>query len=333
MLLLLVSLFISERKDYRGLNSFDVATTLPLRGLLALLIVSHHLGQNSEIYPLSDFMAGIGAPIVAVFFFISGYGLSISYKAKGAAYLDNFLKKRLGKLLPKFVVLTVVMMIIYHFFSDNSLEIQLIKFIKQGWTPLPNSWFIYAIVYVYISFYICSLCVKDSCRLGISFTVASVLYIWLTCNILHFQDYWYITIICVNLGYFVAYYEEKITVIVENYKMVCYTSLCAVLPVSFIMARLKGGLFTEVWMMSIPLSVYIVVRTLGFFHWKWLQKIGIFSLELYLIHGIPLGIGQHLGLENWSLWLFTYVLTIPSAFALNRVFDVMQKSKRYNTPI
>ncbi len=326
MLLLLISLIISERKDYKGLCSFDKTTTLPLRGLLALLIVSHHLGQNTAIYPLSNFTSEIGLQIVAVFFFISGYGLCVSYMVKGKAYLDGFLKKRMGKLLPKFIFLTVGVALIYHCFSPMSLEIQASNFITKGRTPLPFSWFIYAIIYVYLAFYLCALRVSNPRNIGLLFTLSIIIYALVSSKVLHFPVWWHITIISVNVGYFVACFESGITKIMETHKFVLYSTLAAILFISF--CAMKNNEFMtfawqEVWIISQAVAVYAIIRTLHFVQWNWLCQIGVFSLELYLIHGIPLILGKHMGLENWALWLFTYALSIASAIMLNRAYDLI----------
>lgn len=332
MLLLLVCLIVSERKDYKGLCSFDKTTTLPLRGLLALLVVSHHLGQRTDIYPLSAFTTGIGFQTVAAFFFISGYGLCVSYLVKGRSYLDGFLQKRMGKLLPKFIVLTIGMVLGYYFFSSMDLSMQVAK-ITCGWTPLPHSWFIYAILYVYLVFYLCALAFESPKYVGILFTVAIILYIALFSKVFHFSSYWYVTIISVNLGYFVALYEERLEKLF-NHKFAFYSALAALLFIAYctMVKNRIGGLVTfastEVWILVQAISVYAIVRTLGFLRWKWLCKMGVFSLELYLVHGIPLEIGLHLGLEDWSLWFFTYALSIPSAVLLNTVFDLIFPRKK-----
>lgn len=78
--------------------------TLPLRGVLAMGIVIHHISLRVVdaipggmwIFPQFQFW---GAPIVAVFFFLSGYGLMVSLITKGENYLDGFLKKRLLKIV------------------------------------------------------------------------------------------------------------------------------------------------------------------------------------------------------------------------------------------
>jgi len=331
MLLLIISLIRSEQKDYKGLCSFDKATTLPLRGLLALLIISHHLGQNSAIYPLSNFTAGIGLQIVAVFFFISGYGLCVSYTTKGTAYLDGFLRKRLGKLLPKFIFLTVGVALVYHCYSSTSLEIQATDFITKGSTSLPFSWFIYAIIYVYLAFYMCALITRNPKYIGLLFTLSIIIYVLISSKVLHFPSHWHITIICVNLGYFVAYYEARISMLLENHKFVSYSTLTALLLISFCATAKIGFIafaWKEMWIITQAFSVYIIIRTLHFVQWEWLCQIGVFSLELYLIHGIPLIIGKLLELENWALWIFTYALSIPSAITLNRAYDMLFHRKR-----
>lgn len=326
MLLLAISPLLSEKKKCKGLYSFDKVTTLPLRGLLAILILSHHLGQRTNIYLISQFTSGIGCHIVAVFFFISGYGLCVSYLSKGKNYMNGFLQKRLGKLLPKFLILTGGMVLLYHYFSSMDIGSQILK-IASGWTPLPHSWFIYAIIYVYIAFYLCALISKSPKQTGILFTLANLAYIWITSKVLYFPSYWYMTILSVSLGYFVALYEKKVTEMLSH-KFLCCTILAALSFVSFCAmsknrVEFLSSPIMEIWILSQAISVYVIIRSLGFSQWKWLCQTGTFSLELYLIHGIPLMIGQYLGLNNWTLWLFTYALSIPSAILLNKAYDLM----------
>ena len=92
---------------------FSKQATVPLRGLLATGIVLHHLSLRlveaspdcSWIWSQFSFW---GAPIVAVFFFLSGYGLMVSLITKGQKYLDGFLKKRLLKIVLPLVLCSIV---------------------------------------------------------------------------------------------------------------------------------------------------------------------------------------------------------------------------------
>lgn len=105
---LLIWLLFAICKDKKQLGAFSVEATLELRGVLALGIVMHHISLRvvqaaPTIWGISQFEFW-GAPIVAVFFFLSGYGLMKSLQVKGTAYLNGFLRKRLTKVaLPLFL--------------------------------------------------------------------------------------------------------------------------------------------------------------------------------------------------------------------------------------
>lgn len=92
---------------------FSKQATVPLRGLLAIGIVLHHLSLRLvEASPDCHWIwlqfSFWGAPIVAVFFFLSGYGLMVSLITKGQEYLDGFLKKRLLKIVLPLVLCSIV---------------------------------------------------------------------------------------------------------------------------------------------------------------------------------------------------------------------------------
>jgi len=321
MILLLLCLIIAHKPGYAGLKMFNRDATLPLRGFMALLIVAHHLGQRTEIPVLSPFTSGIGLQIVAVFFFLSGYGLCVSYSADRAKYVSGFLRKRFGKLLPKFLLLTLFMMVVYHFYSGKGIAEQAGLLMTRGITPLPHSWFIYAISYVYISFYLCATPKFSPLRTGVAFLLASMLYVIIVGCVLRFPGYWWLTLMNVNLGYFTALYEEKITDAINRRRLVCCSVMACTLFVSFcLIAKVHfiAPAWTIIWTLVQAFTVYLIVRMLGFVRWKWLCVVGVFSLELYLVHGIPLQVGQYFAINDSCLWLFTYALSLPLAFALNK---------------
>ena len=96
-----------------SLTPFTMEATLPLRGVLAMGIVIHHISLRivdatpDDMWIFSQFQFW-GAPIVAVFFFLSGYGLMVSLITKGQEYLDGFLKKRLLKIVLPLVLCSIV---------------------------------------------------------------------------------------------------------------------------------------------------------------------------------------------------------------------------------
>lgn len=74
---------------------FDLTHTLPLRGILATLVVIGHLdnvisGQTKILMPFH-----MATPAVAVFFFMSGYGLMLSFSKGGGDIFRISLPKHL----------------------------------------------------------------------------------------------------------------------------------------------------------------------------------------------------------------------------------------------
>ena len=58
------------------LNCFDKSATMPLRAILMLLVIIHHLRFNGQV------ALGLGASAVSIFFFMSGYGMVKQWKTK-----------------------------------------------------------------------------------------------------------------------------------------------------------------------------------------------------------------------------------------------------------
>lgn len=317
--LMCVVLYRSDRS--RILRPFDVKTTLPLRGLLAVLIVCHHIGQRPEGYIpwlSKNIFAEIGGPVVAVFFFISGYGLCVSLKKKGAQYLKGFLRKRYSKILPIFVMLTLLCVAI-----SPTPVIRQLSALVNGSTPLPHSWFIYAIIYVYAAFYFSAIYGRSLEKTGALFTGLLVFYVGVSQFILRLPPFWYITILCTAAGYFMAYFEqsaEKFSGIHRGWLTAGVLVLTGVAYVAVSQTQDPGNLFSILWMISIALSVYLIVRVLGMFKWPALVWIGGFSLELYLVHGLFIRhtIGHVHGMNGVALYAVVLLLAIFGGWGIQK---------------
>lgn len=74
-----------------SLYDFNKERTLPLRGVLAIGIIFHHMSQRFNfVITLGDTIVNpmaifeyVGSPIVSGFFFMSGYGLCKSLEGGG----------------------------------------------------------------------------------------------------------------------------------------------------------------------------------------------------------------------------------------------------------
>ena len=74
-------------------STFNKEHVLTLKGVMAISIVAFHLFYQTDdwLFMFSSW----GAPIVSMFYFISGYGLALNYRAKGNEYLSHFFKHRI----------------------------------------------------------------------------------------------------------------------------------------------------------------------------------------------------------------------------------------------
>ena len=138
--LLLYSISNCNKKVYlRGVN---VTMTSYIKALLSIVVILHHLSFRYKENIFLNQFSMMGTICVALFFFLSGYGLMVSFVKNKKIYLRDFLKNRFSKLLPAFFIATVL----YTSYSIAFYGWQyvLARFVN-GFPPLPTSWFVYAI--------------------------------------------------------------------------------------------------------------------------------------------------------------------------------------------
>lgn len=159
IIILIIFILFSFRK-IKGEPVFDINITNELKGLAILMIIFSHMGyflsdSNLFLYPLSV-GGGIG---VNLFFFLSGYGLSVSAFNKGCSII-NFYKDRLMKLIiPLWIVLTLILFSDYlilsrTYYFDEILHSFLGYFPIADLSSSINSplWFITPIIFYYLIF-------------------------------------------------------------------------------------------------------------------------------------------------------------------------------------
>ena len=155
--LLLISFFIGSKKAKLGTFnnealSLDAMTNL--KGVMAIMVLMHHISQKAAFQQTHTIpvFENIGFLFVGVFFFCSGYGLYKSYLTK-ENYLKGFLKKRVLPIVISYYVM-IALYAIYHLVIGS--EFTLTQWIcKLTGLVIINSqsWYVYVIIILYISFY------------------------------------------------------------------------------------------------------------------------------------------------------------------------------------
>lgn len=161
---------------------------MPVKALLALMIVAHHISYFPDTAALSIFYH-LGAPIVSIFLFISGYGLVESYHKDGKHYLDTFFRRRILTILVPFVLTVFVHMLLnIDVYSDAA---GLLANVRRGVLPLSNTWYVFAILFFYLIFWLSYRCLPSRARL-FGIIAGSAFYI-VTLRLLNFAQCWYIS--------------------------------------------------------------------------------------------------------------------------------------------
>lgn len=297
---------------------FDLNASLSLRGILAILIVCHHIGQRFSTTPMCVFI-NWGTPLVALFFLISGYGLMVSYKKKGDAYLSHFLKHRYSQLLPDFLILTILCIGILIFFNHKTFSYILYE-LSKGNPPHPNSWFIYAIFILYLVFYWAAKSSHTYKQIIIKCALLTILIMGALYG-LKFGSWWYYSMPSFVIGMILATYEGKILTLLKTRPFLTIFSLVGVLGFGAVCSKLiKSGLWAFPLTNILPIIILFTIYTFGMFSNKVTRYLGKISLEIYLVHGIFLRwFMPHTHLSWIPYILLALALTIPSADVMHRV--------------
>ena len=303
--------------------SFDKDKLILVKALMALMIVASHLNNYLDLRWLKPFRE-IGAPIVSMFFFISGFGLVRSYQTKGPAYLKSFLRNKFLRIvLPALFALACFYLLLWDSTRNYGLEWKIL--LLSGTPVLPFSWFAEAIVFFYLIYY-CSFKFlpgkwKEAGLLG--GTLA-----WMALTILAGYDWcWWICSLAFPSGAFFAHKEKDIYAFCEV-RPWRYYALLGVMSIVFLVLYLPRNpyLWTLCYIL-IPMIVALIVARLpiGRLHGPVIMFICSISYEIYLCQGIPMELfSGRIHIQSPLLFILAvYTLTILLAFAVNKLSSLV----------
>lgn len=151
------------RLRVRGRGFFDdylsKDSTGALKGLLCVVIFFHHFAGFFKSFDILYYvLVHTGFLAVALFFFVSGYGLAVSAKTK-AGYVKTFLPKRLLRVLVPYwicLLLYILAALVFGVPTKSSVDWKNILLSLVGASEIAeNSWFVPAIVFLYVLFWLC----------------------------------------------------------------------------------------------------------------------------------------------------------------------------------
>lgn len=152
--------------------------SIQLKGIAAVLIFLHHLSLNFQTGTIVDQLRSIGFVVTGMFFFLSGYGLMVSYVSKRDGDLKLFLTKRFKAVILPYLVAAVVYYIYKQFFVTFTVK-SVFDGLITG-TLVDYSWYVIEICILYLLFGIIFYGIKslsDRAKLIIMFISCLLLFV------------------------------------------------------------------------------------------------------------------------------------------------------------
>lgn len=294
-----------------------------LKGLLAVAVLLCHVVPMSGVFYgsiLSPLIGSLGYLSVAVFFFLSGYGIMAQYHSKKEQYLNTFLKNRVLSIY----FLTLFLIVVYSIFHISiGAKISATIFIQSffiGNSVVSNGWYLQVVILFYVFWY---LTIKYTRIQQTQFVLLCVLIIGYMVIGFYFMDHFrYQSSLGFLLGIFWQQKKQKlddwlfsskkhqIAVIMTAFFTFAVTYILSVKG-SFInpdiTAIVKSVMSCSSAAAFVILTVLINVVLGALLNCKVLRFLGKYSMDIYVFQGIPLHLFKEgvLGVSNGLLYIVT----------------------------
>lgn len=282
-------------------------------GFAAVIIVFHHCSQATCASWLNpkyikhglDIFVTAGYPMVAMFFFCSGYGLYKSAKSK-PDFFKRFIPVRIIPILIP-TALTFLVYVAFRAWRKIPFYIDSPFAINSHETWHPYIWYIPCIILMYLLFYIGFGLFKKDWQ-GILVVAAGIIGYIVFCLIFQYGTWWFNTPHMFLMGILVAKYSDKVFERAKKLyglKLAIVIILCLIfytlgdsaggiylminkhpyMPPYAYRCDLISGIFQFLYTFAFVSLYYLLSMKLKIGN-KVLAFFGTITLELYLIHGI-----------------------------------------------
>lgn len=312
--------------------SKDASTCL--KGLACLLIVLHHwcarlygIGYSNPIIDLISLRGGITG--VAIFFFLSSYGLTRSQIKHRDSFL-SFLKKRFVKVIIPLLVTNILWFVIRH--EDKEFVYSLLQILNIHDLLDQVTWFCNVIIVCYLLFYFSLLpktvWSKVLCSWALMIVLAvSISYLWPKSPFLVYS------LVAFPIGFTIALLQERI----ESRHLVfgiCLLVLTLLGCVAIMAGQYKNLFVANMYctlvllIMMITWAAYCKYREsfegLMAYIKPILFLVGVYSYEIYLLHNKFLVLQGDCKMTIWYPITFIAAV-IPLSMLLYRLDDRITK--------
>lgn len=299
-----------------GDDFFTKRDTTVIKGICAILIMSHHIVQQTQYtFPINMY-ARIGCLVCAIFFFLSGYGIYCSYTNNKKKFVKSMRQRILKLAIPLYLAEVINMML--HLINGDKIFYTF----ENG--NLFGNWFFYVIVIEYLMFtaIFCFWKIDSGYKCIILFVITFMLnyILWK----LGWQGWWWNSSLTFSMGVLVAQYKTKILKNI-SWKLMCFLISFSVIIYSILRwVNVNYSEFNNIYFLTETLApmffALFVVMVLGFVRISsnFLYFVGLFSYEIFLFHYIFMYVFRGIVYVNsdafFSLCVVTFTLVFSAMF-------------------
>ena len=303
-------------------------------------ILAHHLFQYSGCLRGTAFatvLQAIGYLSVAEFFFLSGYGLSMSYEKKRDEYIRKFPEEKILPFYLVILILTVGWVIIKIFFHERITMSTIGKSLLFGETVIEGGWYLQVQLLLYIIWFIAFKSHGADSQKLIHLTIIELLYCGAMIG-LGYSTTWYESVMAFPIGIVWAEHRFDIDDRFQSFgqwikvEMILFILFVTAFGVSHIIpfefARIVAKMISAVLFVALlTLTIYKISLNC-----KIARFLGNISLEIYTMQFVFLTLfhGLWINIEIPYLYIVCVVLATCFAAALfktivNKIYKVCRK--------
>lgn len=271
-------------------------TSSCIKGIMAICVLLHHIYLTSNMtlfLPLRMLFQCFGYLADAVFLFLSGYGLMMSFLIKKDDYIGNFFQKRIFPMYAFYIFMVVIYFTWDNLVGINISYMSVFKSLFFGDTIVVYGWFLQAIMLFYLAFWVIY---KTKKKIKYIFYITAIYVI--LCFVCGLGSWWYVSIFCFPIGMCVAQNKSKICMFLANRKFVFFGASYLLIGAFYVIRKFSLGSFVNAitvseFLTSFPLvmGLFSTVNILFEEYQKvivnnFTKLLGKYSLEIYVIQGL-----------------------------------------------
>ncbi len=316
-------------------------TSNVLKGIFMVMVLLSHLFTTGIPF-INAIILAMGKCAVAGFFFLSGYGIMLSYKQHGKDYLKKLALKRIPYIYLIVIITNIVYLILYGIMTNFDFTIwQALTsiFYISSYSQFINvySWiyFMVDLLYYYIIF-LAIACILELLKAKKKFLLSAIIFLCVVITV--FSLYWVIAdkqlelkaIFCFPLGLFSAYFLDKLKIFISKNKVTLIVlgfllTSCSILFANLYDINLNQILAISFIIFILPIFANITIKNV-FLTW-----LGNVSLYAYLSHGFFYKIFvKYVYLNGYLEFFIEVALTFIVSYALYTVIKAIKTKKQSN---